>query len=89
MSNTIINWRFWHWHLQVIRPGDWRGWIRDGRSPVTLTANDWHRGPGSLRYPKSAGGRADPTWRRVEFYEGRRYLLVPVALIALLVWALV
>ena len=46
MSNLILNWRFWHWHLQVVRWGDWRAYLRDGRSPITLMANDWHRGRG-------------------------------------------
>lgn len=89
MSNTIINWRFWHWHLQVIRWGDWLPWIRSGRSPITFMANDWHRGRGSVRYPGSLEGEQDPEWKRVELYEGRRYLAVPLALVALLIWALV
>jgi hypothetical protein len=86
MSNTVINWRFWHWHLQVVRWSDWRGWIRSGRSPITLMRNDWHRGRGSLRYPESMGGALqDPEWKRVEFYEGKRYAVALVALIVLAV----
>lgn len=88
MSNTIINWRLWHWHLRVIRWGDWPGWVRDGRSPITLTCNEWHRGPGSLRYPERLDFQQDPEWKWIELYEGLGYVPALLALIALIVWAL-
>ena len=86
MSDTVINWRFWHWHFQVRRWGDWPGLIKRGRSPVTLFPNEWHRGLGSMRRPLSLAGDQDPAWRRIEFYEGKPYLIFPLMLIALAIW---
>lgn len=81
MSNTMINWRFWVWHLQVLQFSDWR-WSDRGRI-VRWSRNDyWSRG-GRGREVREGGDR----WTPVAFYEGRRYLIVLVALIALLVWA--
>lgn len=45
MSNTIINWRFGSYHLQVVRLGDWRSEIKMGRSPITWRHNPYHDSP--------------------------------------------
>lgn len=44
MSNTIINWRFFVWHLQVVQPSDWRAYRQEGRSIVT-----WRRNPYAVK----------------------------------------
>lgn len=80
MSNTIINWRFWAWHLQVVQPGDWRGYWREGLPIIRWSRNGYHAA--------GAPGRREPGWRAVELYEGRRYALALALIIALLVWAI-
>lgn len=88
MSDTIINWRFWHWHFQVRRWCDWIPLIRSGRSPIAIFANEWHRGLGSVRYPSVLRGRQDPEWKRVQFYEGKCYLIGLIAAVALTAWGI-
>lgn len=88
MSNTIINWRFWHWHFQVLRLSDWGWTIRDRRSPVLLFPNDWHRGRGSVRYPESLGGQQNPEWKRIEFYDGGAYAIALALLLVLIIWSI-
>lgn len=82
MSNTVINWRFWAYHLQVLqwRDWSWRGW-RGGDRIIRWSRNDY--------WGKGGPGRCSADWTPVAFYEGRRYLAVPAALIALLVWSLI
>lgn len=79
MSNTIINWRFLAWHLQVVQPGDWRSYLRDGVPIIRWSRNPYHA--------RGGAGRREGWWNPVAFYEGRRYLLLIIALIALIVWA--
>ena len=86
MSNLIINWRFWAWHFQVVRWGDWRSYIHHGYSLVTFTRNNWHHGLGSVRYPAALGGKQNPDWKRIEFYQGKRYAAALGLAIAGLVW---
>lgn len=78
MSNTVINWRFGAYHLQVIRWGDWRCYMREGRSPITWRRNGYHAKP--LR---------PANWQRVQLYQGRGYLALPVAMLAAAIWAVI
>lgn len=78
MSNTIINWRFWAYHLQVVRPGDWRGYIESGQPIITWFHNGYHRRGGE--------GRRQRPWWPIQLYEGRRYALALAVLAGLLVW---
>ncbi len=79
MSNTVINWRFWAYHLQVLRWSDWRWNVRENGWPVRWSLNRAHL--------KGGVCRSEPGWRPVAFYEGSEYLPVPVLLIALAIWA--
>lgn len=76
MSNTIINWRFWSYHLQVTRPRDWR-WRRRG-DIIRWSHNPYHA-PG--RYY-----REQRDWPRVDLIAGAGYAWGALALIALLIW---
>lgn len=80
MSNLIINWRFWIWHLQVVQRGDWRSYRAAGLPLITWTRNDFHLEPDpSLNWP--------PLWRRpVAFYEGKRYAIALALIVGALLW---
>lgn len=79
MSNTVINWRFGAWHLEVLRWDEWPLAIRLGlwRDLVRWNRNLWHA-PGGT-------GRLDPDWRWLEFYDGAGYVFVLLGLAALLI----
>lgn len=76
MSNLMINWRFWTYHLQVVRFSDWSSYLRSAHPIVTWTRNLRHA-PGGLS--RGAG------WRPVEFYTGRGYAFALAALLAMIV----
>lgn len=78
MSNTVINWRFGAYHLQVVRWGDWRSMIRAGGSPITWGRNGYHA-PGGP-------GRAAQGWTWIALYEGRRYALLLALIAATAIW---
>lgn len=75
MSNTIINWRFWAYHLQVLRLSDWR-W--ENRSRIIR----WDR---NAYHAKGGPGRKDGFWSPVELYEGKRYAVGLVLIIAAMI----
>ena len=79
MSNSMINWRFGAYHLQVVQPGDWRAYRREGIPIVRWSSNRYHA--------RGGPGRRQGWWMPVAFYEGRRYALALAALVALTVWA--
>lgn len=82
MSNTMINWRFWHYHLQVLqwRNWSWRGW-RDGDRIIRWSRNDYHA-PGGR-------GREEDGWRAIEFYEGGGIgAALAFLALALIVWGI-
>ncbi len=80
MSNTIINWRFWAWHLQVLRWGDWRWNVRHNGWPIRICRNAY--------WAKGGIGRSTDDWTPIALYEGRRYLGFMLIALGLLVWAL-
>lgn len=73
MSNLIINWRFWLWHLQVVQPDDWGPYRRAGRPIVRWSRNAFRHPLGSLLPP-------------IAIYEGWRYFLGLIVLLNLLLW---
>ena len=80
MSNTAINWRFWAWHLQVLMWRYWPGSIRRGewRSLIRISHNGY--------WSKGGRGRRADEWTPVALYDGKRYAVGLIALIAALIW---
>lgn len=75
MSNTVINWRFWAWHFQVLRWGDWPGSIRRGDwgDLIRISHNGY--------WAKGGRGRESDEWFPVALYEGGGYMIALIVLV--------
>lgn len=78
MSNLIINWRFWCWFFQVVRPDDWRGYRQMGQPVVRWSRSQYHARGGPARRG---------WWWPVAIYEGRGYFgMLLLAVLLLVLW---
>lgn len=77
MSNTVINWRFWAWHFQVLRWGDWRWNVRHNGWPIRISHNGY--------WAKGGRGRESDEWFPIALYDGGGYMIALIVLILILI----